>query len=252
MLGRILAVTPLPPQAPSEESRPSAPRYACGRVSYPAAIPSTLCRGNPARSVAGVREAQPFRLLAQKVRIKPALDCAGGSVPGSIRRTRYHIPCSFERLGRSVPRPVRPSASPQIRCLRSAVMPWWVLPMTPLQSPAPHTTRPPPGPSLRYAPAPWSWQTLQPPPTTLPTNPAAVRLPATNGQPRDVRRNGSAYSTALPARRQRKGFIYILRMAAADAAAVLWIWWILTVKNVCKLLWNKFVILIKMSNLCQI
>ena len=41
--GSFQAVTPLPPQAPSEESRPSTPRYGFA-VFIPAAIPPHLCR----------------------------------------------------------------------------------------------------------------------------------------------------------------------------------------------------------------
>ena len=58
------AVTPLPPQASSEESRPSTPRYGFA-VFIPACYSSTPLPGRIPPEVFRAGRGQPFRLLAQ-------------------------------------------------------------------------------------------------------------------------------------------------------------------------------------------
>ena len=62
--GSFQAVTPLPPQAPSEESRPSTPRYGFA-VFIPACYSSTPLPGRIPPEVFRAGRRQPFRLLAQ-------------------------------------------------------------------------------------------------------------------------------------------------------------------------------------------
>ena len=83
--GSFQAVTPLPPQAPSEESRPSTPRYGFA-VFIPACYSSTPLPGKIPPEVFRAGRGQAFRLLAQTVSVfrcaTTATDCAGGTVPG--------------------------------------------------------------------------------------------------------------------------------------------------------------------------
>ena len=62
--GSLQAVTPLPPQAPSEESRPSTPRYGFA-VFIPACYSSAPLPGRIPPEVFRAGRRQPFRLLAQ-------------------------------------------------------------------------------------------------------------------------------------------------------------------------------------------
>ena len=62
--GSFQAVTPLPPQAPEEESRPSTPRYGYA-VFIPACYSSTPLPGRIPPEVFRAGRRQPFRLLAQ-------------------------------------------------------------------------------------------------------------------------------------------------------------------------------------------
>ena len=64
--GSFQAVTPLPPQAPLEESRPSTPRYGFA-VFIPACYSSTPLPGRIPPEVFRAGRRQPFRLLAQRV-----------------------------------------------------------------------------------------------------------------------------------------------------------------------------------------
>ena len=64
--GSFQAVTPLPPQAPSEESRPSTPRYGFAVV-IPGRYSSTPPPGKSPPEVFRASRWQPFRLLAQTV-----------------------------------------------------------------------------------------------------------------------------------------------------------------------------------------
>lgn len=64
--GSFQAVTPLPPQAPSEESRPSTPRYGFAVV-IPGRYSSTPPPGKSQPEVFRASRWQPFRLLAQTV-----------------------------------------------------------------------------------------------------------------------------------------------------------------------------------------
>ena len=94
--GSFQAVTPLPPRAPEEESRPSTPRYGFA-VFIPACYSSTPLPGRIPPEVFRAGRRQPFRLLAQTVSViadllsgirlrpesaLPATDCAGRTVPG--------------------------------------------------------------------------------------------------------------------------------------------------------------------------
>ena len=66
--GSFQAVTPLPPQAPEEESRPSTPRYGFA-VFIPACYSSTPLPGKIPPEVFRAGRGQPFRLLAQTVSV---------------------------------------------------------------------------------------------------------------------------------------------------------------------------------------
>ena len=66
--GSFQAVTPLPPQAPEEESRPSTPRYGSA-VLIPACYSSTPLPGRIPPEVFRAGRRQPFRLLAQTVSV---------------------------------------------------------------------------------------------------------------------------------------------------------------------------------------
>ena len=83
--GSFQAVTPLPPQAPEEESRPSTPRYGFA-VLIPACYSSTPLPGRIPPEVfraAGVRPSRPLaQTLSDSAPAASAKDCAGGSVPG--------------------------------------------------------------------------------------------------------------------------------------------------------------------------
>lgn len=113
-------------------------------------------------------------------------------------------------LGPFRPGPWRPSAH---RTVPVFVGVWEPEVSQPLhrQSPSPPRTRPPPRPTLRCAPGPWSLADSQPPPSKPRTHPPAARLPATKADKVSHARATDAVRPAYPARTAAKGYIHITR-----------------------------------------
>ena len=179
--GSFQAVTPLPSQAPSEESRPSTPRYGFavvkpGRYSSRPCVIFTLravlacvphrCGPSSAKtpqSLPGSQDTALPRCWRRQSPDKPALDCArlrSASTSWRCTTIRRSVPVRVypgtpldrqfraHSFGPSRPRPRRPSSHPSRRSL----------PL--LQSPPPPNTRPPPRPRSTSFRALWHCLTL--------------------------------------------------------------------------------------------
>ena len=148
--GSFQAVTPLPPQAPSEESRPSTPRYGFA-VFIPACYSSIPLPGRIPPEVFRAGRGQPFRLLAQTV---------SGLTATSL------LP-SFQQW--AVPAQAPEAVCPPTPSVFVGVWePKVSQPLRRQSPPPPHSSRPPPGPRSTSFRALWHWQThsrrTKPPP----------------------------------------------------------------------------------------
>ncbi len=117
----------LPPHAPPVLGRSLSVSQAVGRAAslaysapllgtaspclYPAAIPPHLCRGEPRQKCSGQPGGSRSGCWRRQCRNKSATDCAGASMPGSIRCRERHTTIRASEPSRL--RPVRPSVHPQ-------------------------------------------------------------------------------------------------------------------------------------------
>ena len=197
--GSFQAVTPLPPQAPSEESRPSTPRYGFA-VFIPACYSSTPLPGRIPPEVFRAGRGQPFRLLAQTVSVcsaskpQPKLpQTAPGAWCQALRPRAFYLRSSS---GPFRPRPRRPSAAPSRRSL-PLLQGACSLPSAALQSPPP----PPLPDRLRgHAPlrsAPYGTGRLTAAAQGPRHNLRVCETASTIGPPRDLRPSISATSTGI-------------------------------------------------------
>lgn len=136
----------------------SAPRYGYA-VSSPAAIPPHLCRGKPRQKCSGQPGGSRSGCWRRQCRNKPATDCAGASMPGSMRcRERRAAIWASEPSRLS---PVRPSVHPSRPVSSAPLLRPDGLRSIPLLSPAaPHDARPPPRTRSTSFRALWHCQTL--------------------------------------------------------------------------------------------
>ena len=95
--GSFQAVTPLPPQAPEEESRPSTPRYGFAVV-IPGRHPSRPCKPPASHSLRRIRT-RPLRSRVRRLRSFARLRPAKPSGhPGHGRPGRWRRQCPPSRL----------------------------------------------------------------------------------------------------------------------------------------------------------
>ena len=197
--GSFQAVTPLPPQAPSEESRPSTPRYGSA-VFIPACYSSTPPPGRIPPEVFRAGRGQAFRLLAQTVSVcsaskpQPKLpQTAPGAWCKALRPRAFYLRSSN---GPSRPRPRRPSAHAHRRSL-PLLQGACSLPSAALQSPPPLSL---PDRLRGHAPlrsAPYGTGRLTAA-THKPTHiPGSCETASTIGPPRDLRPSVSATSAGI-------------------------------------------------------
>ena len=144
----------LPPHAPPVLGRSLSVSQAVGRAAslaysapllgkptawlYPAAIPPHLCRGEPRQKCSGQPGGSRSGCWRRQCRNKSATDCAGASMPGSIRcRERYTAIQANEPSRLS---PVRPSVHPSRPVSSAPLLRPDGLRSIPLRSPAAPTT----------------------------------------------------------------------------------------------------------------
>lgn len=213
-LGASLGVGPA--QKVSSRDKPASSPFApflLGTASpwlYLAAIPPHLRRGKPRRKCSGrpgcgrpgrwrrhcqfgpqLRRSPNCQRLRGSARISGVASCIYSKVSACSRGPLYPARRSVRRSqgGPSRPRPVRPSATHSVGLFRGAPEP--AAPTLPDRLPG-HVSRP---------------------------AASACKTSSTIGQPGTHARASVRHRTASPARRPGKGYKYILREAAADAAA---------------------------------
>lgn len=224
--GSFQAVTPLPPQAPEEESRPSTSRYGFAVV-IPACYSSTPPPGRIPPEVFRAGRRQPFRLLAQ------TLSVWSTATPfPKLPKTAPERQCqAFGRerttfdpaMGRPGPGPggrlptlraglFRCSREPEVSLPRRsrARRPF---PFQTASGATLHSLH-----SLRSFRALWHWQTNSRR-TRPPLRPSRLRDCQHHRPALDVRPKVCAISTLLPRPDGWEWCIYIYRVAAAAAAA---------------------------------
>ena len=137
MLGRSLSVSQAVGRAASLAY--SAPLL--GTASpwpYPAAIPPHLCRGKPRQKCSGQPGGSRSGCWRRQCRNKSATDCAGASMPGSIRCRERRTAIRASEPSRLSP--VRPSVHPSRPVSSAPLLRPDGLRSIPLQSPAAPTT----------------------------------------------------------------------------------------------------------------
>ena len=161
--------------------------------------------------------AASHRLRRLAPRISVSASCLYSKASASSRGPSSPASTSVRAhsFGPSRPRPRRPSAQTfscrslsAARSLRSPVR-------GPAKARQPTRTRPPPGPSLRCAPAPWSLADSLTAPTTPRTLLPSMRLPTTKALKLTYASASVLPRTLYPARRGEKGFINMQQEAAA-------------------------------------
>ena len=217
---RLCYASILPPHAPPVLGRSLSVSQAVGRAaslaysapllgkptawSYPAAIPPHLCRGKPRQKCSGQPGGSRSGCWRRQSPVKLALDCAGGSVQGSIccRECRTAIRAS----GPFRPRPGRPSASSTMPVFVGVWEPKVSQPLSRQSPPTPSRQTASPA-SLRFAPAPWSLGDSKPGfphrrqhhiDRRHPPGRPVLETPSNQGLPWVSRPGRSAYSSALP------------------------------------------------------
>jgi|GEM_PF-4456301 len=154
VLGRLSQLLLLPGQATSRRVTAcgSAVRSAC---LFPAAIPPHLCRDESRQKCSGQpgygRPGRWRRHCRIPLPLHPPKTAPEGRCQASPSTS-----CCYSTVsdGPFRPRPRRPSAFPHRRSL-PLLQGACSLPSAALQSPPPHTSRPPPGPTLHCVPRPW-------------------------------------------------------------------------------------------------
>lgn len=165
MLGRLSQLLLLPGQATSRRVTAcgSAVRSAC---LSPAAIPPHLCRDESRQKCSGQpgygrpgrwrRQCQSSRLCSPAFASAQNPRCPPQTAPEGRCQASPSTPFCYSTVGDGPfrPRPRRPSAHPHRRSL-PLLQGACSLPSAALQCPPPHTSRPPPGPTLHCVPRPW-------------------------------------------------------------------------------------------------
>ena len=144
----------LPPHAPPVLGRSLSVSQAVGRAAslaysapllgkaspclYPAAIPPHLCRGEPRQKCSGQPGGSRSGCWRRQCRNKSATDCAGASMPGSIRCRERRTAIRASEPSRLSP--VRPSVHPSRPVSSAPLLRPDGLRSIPLQSPAAPTT----------------------------------------------------------------------------------------------------------------
>ena len=144
----------LPPHAPPVMGRSLSVSQAVGRAAslaysapllgkptawlYPAAIPPHLCRGEPRQKCSGQPGGSRSGCWRRQCRNKSATDCAGASMPGSIRCRERRTAIRASEPSRLSP--VRPSVHPSRPVSSAPLLRPDGLRSIPLQSPAAPTT----------------------------------------------------------------------------------------------------------------
>ena len=232
--GSFQAVTPLPPQAPSEESRPSTPRYGFAVV-IPGRYSSTPPPGKSPPEVFRASRRQPFRLLAQTVseqvrhrlRRRPRISDVSVVLlfEGQCQFANTVVPrinAGAALTGWAVPAQATEGVCPPAAPVFVGVWePKVSQPLRRQSPPHPHTARHPPWPrSTRFArSAPYGTGRLTAAAQGPRRNPRVYETASTIGHPGTHAQTSSRPRPASPARRTAKGFIYTPKEAAADAAA---------------------------------
>ncbi len=232
--GSFQAVTPLPPQAPSEESRPSTPRYGFAVV-IPGRYSSTPPPGKSPPEVFRASRWQPFRLLAQTVseqvrhrlRRRPRISDVSVVLlfEGQCQFANTVVP--HINAGAALTGWAVPAQAPEGVCPPAAPVFVWVWEPKVSQTlrrqspPHPHTAKHPPWPrSTRFArSAPYGTGRLTAAAQGHRRNLRVYETASTIGHPGTHAQTSSRPRPASPARRTAKGFIYTPKEAAADVAA---------------------------------
>ena len=200
--GSFQAVTPLPPQAPEEESRPSAPRYGFA-VFIPACYSSTPPPGRIPPEVFRASRRQPSRLLAQTLSVwSTAAPFPKLPKTAPVRQCQAfgRGRCSFDlAMGRSGPGPGGRLSALRAGLFRCSREPCVSLPRR-SRARRPHLFQTASGAtlhSLRSFRALWHWQTHRrrtwPPPQSSRLRDCQHHRPTRSSRP-----GVSAISTVLP------------------------------------------------------
>lgn len=174
-----------------------------------AAIPPHLCRGNPRQKCSGQQGHSRPGCWRRQSPDKPALDCAGGTVPGL---TATSLLPSFQQW--AVPAQAPEAVCPPTPSVFVGVWePKVSQPLRRQSPPAPTTSRPPPGPRFtRFArSAPYGAGRLTAA-AHIPTHtPGSCETASTIGPQETHAPTASRKGTSCPARWGRKWYKYILQ-----------------------------------------
>ena len=183
---------------------------------------------NPARSVPGSRGTAVPAVGAECVRTSQPHTAPEGWCQASPSTS-----CCYSTVGNgpSRPRPRRPSAFPHRRSL-PLLQGAQGLPSAALQSPPPHTSRSPPGPTLRCASRPWWFGDSKPGSRiSVSADAIGISLPAVPpSRLQTTKAHLLTYASAAvplrapsPARTEEKGYKYIQQGAAAGPLRVAYV-----------------------------